>query len=205
MRAILFRLLAALLLAAAPLSANAQDAANDQAALAALIQARAAAIGADDMGALKALMVDGAILVPVDQALIDSPAALDQWHNRNISGSYGLIRSITVTSTLDGPATMLADSVALLRGTDRETYVMKSDEQVTLTARWTATAQRGDDGQWRLASFQSGVNVLDNPILQATKSNTMLYAAGGMVWGLLLGVVVGVFAMRGRRGGAKPA
>lgn len=200
MRVTLFSLLATLMAAIAlPHGAHAQDPAADKAALEALVAARAQAIGADDMAALKALLTDGAILVPIDQTLIDSPQALDRWHDRNISGTYGMIGSIKVESAMDGPPVMLADGVALLRGTDRETYSMKSGETMTLTTRWTATAQRGADGGWKLASFQSGINGLDNPILQAVKSNTLLYAAGGLAWGLALGVIVGLFAGRKRR------
>lgn len=200
--------LALLVLAPLPVSAPAraqkttpQQNNGPETTLRALIAAYDAAVAKADQDALGKILADDFTIIPIDQTVIDSPAALKTWYAHNRTGSYALIQSVILTPEKEAKIDLLGPDHAHLSGITRETYAMTTGDTITFTAPWTAVAGRQKDGQWRLLSHQSGVNVLDNPLLQATKSTTLTYAAGGLAWGVFIGIVVGLMVGRRRRAG----
>ncbi len=55
-----------------------------------------------------------------------------------------------------------------------------------LKSRWTATLVK-ENGQWQLAAYHVSMNVLDNPILAATRTATYLGATAALIIGLVIG------------------
>ena len=83
------------------------------------------------------------------------------------------------------------DTYGIVRGTGNEFYALNDGREYDMKIRWTATVMKDTDGKWRLLTFHSGTDFLENPILNEAK-NSIKYTIGG---GLLAGVLLGCFLM----------
>jgi hypothetical protein len=84
--------------------------------------------------------------------------------------------------------------VAIVGGTAEETVVTGSGKRFEFVSRWLANLIK-EDGAWKLYRFQSTLDPVNNVFVHDTvKSTGLLFGAGGLAIGVLLGL-----AMRGRR------
>lgn len=171
----------------------AEDHAADHAALRTLMSTAATALESRDPARISPLLAEHFILVTEDQVIHgsveDLRRSLDRWYG----GSDPVLRSVTLTPTVDRPAEFLDERSAVASGTVVEHYTMADGRAVDVQARWTSTLVRQDAG-WRIASLQIGVNYLDNPLLAAAVAKCRLMLAlaiGALVLGLVAGWLVG--------------
>ncbi len=71
-------------------------------------------------------------------------------------------------------------------GKSDDTYTFKDGDVRTMTSRWTATLTR-EDGRWKVAALHISANILDNPVVDATKRWIWIAAAIALVIGLIFG------------------
>jgi ketosteroid isomerase-like protein len=133
------------------------------------------------------------------------------WHNAEVSRGRDGVRSY-LTRMLTGPnkivtsysATVNVDELTILYGGGTvgisfgsavEHFKLNDGKTIDLPARWSATLVKEGD-KWLVASLHASDNLFDNPVLAMTKS-TAYWAGGG---GLLLGLIVGSFLSRRRKG-----
>jgi hypothetical protein len=85
---------------------------------------------------------------------------------------------------------------AVVYGHSNDRFVLRGGSVFDAQTHWTATLVK-EEGQWRVASFQTSVSPFENPI-QSRTANIQLYIAAGVgaVVGVLLGFLVGRFSMR---------
>ena len=87
--------------------------------------------------------------------------------------------------------------IGIVRGSGDEDYILSDTRAFPMKTRWTATVIKGTDGKWRILTLHIGTNFLDNPLLSAAEDLAKYFAAGGVVAGLLLALLIGF--VRGKR------
>jgi ketosteroid isomerase-like protein len=139
------------------------------------------------------------------------PNVVVTWHNAEVSRGRDGVRAY-LTRMLTGPnkivtsysATVNVDELTILYGGGTagisfgsavEHFKLNDGKTIDLPARWSATLVKEGD-KWLVASLHASDNLFDNPVLAMTKS-TAYWAGGG---GLLLGLIVGSFLGRRRKG-----
>jgi ketosteroid isomerase-like protein len=175
-----------------------QDArAPDHAALRALRDTVARAIGARDFAALSSVLHKEFVLITVDQQKFKSLPELKAYWEGLFSGSRAPLRSITLQPESDDLTRFLADDVGIAHGTSADTYELAGGDRRVMRVRWTGVVQKVD-GQWKLVSAHVGTSLFDNPVLEAAKRRAMWTAAGALAAGLAIGGVAGVVGGRRR-------
>jgi hypothetical protein len=109
-----------------------------------------------------------------------------------IKGATPIVRKLTTTATLGGPAVFYGDT-AIAFGTTVDRFELTDGLDFTLNANWSTTVVK-TDGQWRVAALHFSTNLFDNALLNAARRLAM-YAAGGA---FLLGIVLTWLVMRKR-------
>lgn len=75
-------------------------------------------------------------------------------------------------------------------GTSLSHYKLTDGSDFAVKNRWTASVVR-KNGKWLLASFHSSANVFDNPLLDLAKRYAKMAAAGAVLLGLVIGLLIG--------------
>src|SRR5258706_14553170 len=69
-----------------------------------------------------------------------------------------------------------------------DTYTLRDGRVIKIHTRWTGTAIN-EDGKWKVLNAHIGLNILDNPILDAVEQLRWVWGAGGILIGLVVGVL----------------
>lgn len=101
----------------------------------------------------------------------------------------------------DEAAQIYVGTFAVARGSTKERYELADGRGFDIDGRWTATAVK-ENGRWTVLAVHSGVNFLDNPVVNAIERHSLTFAAGTAAVGAVIGFLLGFFIRRHR---AKPA
>jgi ketosteroid isomerase-like protein len=187
-----------LLLAAEPAGAQGEEAAREQdhEELRAMMKTVTDAVNGRDPEALIPLLAHPFSITMVDQAHITSIEGLREYFRQRFEGKGSLLESVEIAPKADALTEFLDDKVGVDFGTSTDTYTLKTGRKVVLHSRWTATLLKTADG-WKLSAVHAGVDMLDNPILRASERLQLVWGAGGLIVGLLLGLGWGWVRRRG--------
>jgi Domain of unknown function (DUF4440) len=108
------------------------------------------------------------------------------------------INKLTMEAEADEPAQIYTGTFAVARGSTKEVYELGDGRTFTIPGRWTATTIK-DRGQWKILAVHTGVNFIDNPVINAIEKSTLYFGAGGVALGAVIGFLVGFFVRRKRR------
>lgn len=114
------------------------------------------------------------------------------YYNRMIKGTTPIVRKLTTSATLGGPAVFYGDT-AIAFGTTVDRFELTDGLDFTLNANWSTTIVK-TDGQWRVAALHFSTNLFDNALLNAAR-RLALYTASAA---FLLGMVIMWLVMRKR-------
>lgn len=109
------------------------------------------------------------------------------------------MKKATLAADADELSQIYEGTFAVTRGSTKERYELADGRAFDMKGRWTAVSMK-QDGHWKLLAYHSGVNFLDNPVLQAIESSLIWFAAGGGAAGLALGLLAGWFMWRRKSG-----
>ncbi|TXT38000.1 MAG: hypothetical protein FD135_3222 [Comamonadaceae bacterium] len=101
------------------------------------------------------------------------------------------IKDLSITPEADELSQIYTGTFALTKGATTEHYQMDDGRNFDLKGRWTAVSVKEDDGSWKLLAFHSGVNFLDNPVLDAIEKSVIWVGLVGAGVGLLFGFLGG--------------
>jgi ketosteroid isomerase-like protein len=139
-------------------------------------------------------------LTPITQEVLSSRADIEPYFNKWF-GPGGYLKSLRMKLNADAITELYADNtVGIVRGSGDEDYVLSDTRTFPMKTRWTATVIKDTDGKWRILSLHIGTNFLDNPILSVAEASAKYMAAGGVIAGLLLGLLIGFFWKRSGKG-----
>ena len=130
----------------------------------------------------------------VDQSVVRSMEELDVMLATWFAPETGL-EKVEFAPRADALALLLDGDTAIAGGISDDRYTMRDGRSGVMPTTWSATARRGADGQWRLASLHAGVDPQDNAILDIHhRTFRMLLLVVGLACALialLIGVVLG--------------
>ena len=161
-------ILAALLLTTGVMAANeTKDAREvDHAALRVLMTDTVEAINGQDMDALAACFTDDFVFTTIDQTVLATPEEIKDYYERMLNNEESPISGFSMTPSPDIPTVFLDDQTGFCYGTSDDAYTLRKNKRVIhMTSKWTATVVKVD-GQWKIATAHSGVDVMDNPLIK---------------------------------------
>jgi hypothetical protein len=166
---------------------------EDRQQLRTLLEAMETGINQLDIEALLKLAQPGVIITWQNAEVSRGHEQVRAYYNRMIKSATPIVRKLSTTATLGGPAVFYGDS-AVAYGTMVDRYELADGLDFTLNANWSTTVVKAD-GQWKVAALHFSTNLFDNALLNAAKRFAW-YAAGGA---FLLGIVLTWLVMRMRR------
>mgnify|MGYP006298482361 CR=1 FL=1 len=138
----------------------------DHEALRALKQKVTEAIVAQDADKIVACFAKHFVFTTVDQRVITSKKGVREYYHEMIDGPDAPIAEIAIKAEADDLTRFIDANTGVCVGRSDEAYTLKDGKVFHMKARWTATVVK-EDGQWKIAAAHVGVNVLDNPVLDA--------------------------------------
>lgn len=159
----------------------------------------ASAINSQDNAKLMTVTREQAFIIGINQELVSNKKKVEEYFPKIIGTNYKFER---IGFTIE-PGTMVDMSnngnTAKVYGRGTEKYKLDSIEH-TVATRWSATVVKEGE-HWKIASFHSGVNVVDNAVLKAFEEfGWKIGVAAGLI-GLFIGFVLslGVNAIVNRK------
>lgn len=108
------------------------------------------------------------VFIPIDQSVITSVDEFKKYYQKiKTDNNYGVI-GMRITPSYDIPTVFTGSDTGYCYGIADNTFVLKGGKSVHVKSRWSATFVK-EDGKWKIAMVQSGVDMLDNPMLSAVK------------------------------------
>lgn len=186
-----FLMLVALYAIVADSLVAAQDAdrADDHAALIELREKFTDAMNKRDFEALKPLVTDSLTVISIDNEKVTGLDELSKYWNKLFEGDQSIIMSISVAPVADEKTVFFGDNIGIAQGTSTDKFEFRKAGTRELTTRWTAVVEK-DQGQWKVARIHLSANVMDNPVIDATKAFGNLKMAAGALVGFLLGALL---------------
>lgn len=157
-----------------------------------------------DIDALLAHVDPNVVVTWQNGTVSRGPDAIRAFYKTMLGGDTSVLASISSTLTVDDLSVLQGPDTAIAFGNIHDDMTFKrpiffaGPSSLSLNSRWTATLVR-KAGEWKLASYQAGVNPFSNPVLEmATQAAGRIGAAVGFVIGVLVALLIG-WAMRKRK------
>jgi hypothetical protein len=126
----------------------------------------------------------------INQDLVTNPNELKGYLDKQFTGPGALLKDVKIKPDADIPTVFLEGRIGINRGSSADTYTLKDGRVFTLNTRWTGTAIKEDD-KWKVLNAHIGLNIIDNPILDAMEKLKWIWTGGGLALGLIVGFIVG--------------
>jgi ketosteroid isomerase-like protein len=186
------------LLAGRPLSAQPASQAADQEALRKLKTDVVNAINTRDVQRIDTLLNKPFMSTLITQDSFNDVGRLKAYFDDLFTRRILRINKLTMEAEADEPSQIYTGTFAVARGSTKEVYELGDGRTFTIPGRWTATTIK-NGGQWKILAVHTGVNFIDNPVINAIEKSTSYFAAGGVAVGLVIGFLLGFFVRRKRR------
>jgi len=186
-----FILAISLFLFIAPVASLAQDDphAADRESLLVILGSIEDALNARDMGGALKYLDDNVIITYHDATVTQGPDAAMAYYNRMMEGSAAIVTEFNTVASVGAPAFFHGDT-ATAYGTTVDKYVLAAGLELDLDANWSMTARK-NDGEWKVIALHFSTNLFDNQLLNSANSMNKIMAAGGVVVGILLMLIIG--------------
>ncbi len=157
----------------------------DHAALRALMSDVKASIDSRDTDALAACLARQFVFTAVNQTVLTNAASIAEFYTKMLTGEKSLVKTMTLHPSADILTRFIDDNTGYCYGRSDDVYTLRrTGRTVVMPSRWTAVVVK-EDGKWKIAAVHTGVNFLDNPVLDAR---------GLSLWRkMLLGIGVGKY------------
>jgi ketosteroid isomerase-like protein len=186
------------LLAGRPLLAQPASQAADQEALRKLKTDVVNAINTRDVQRIDTMLHKPFMSTLISQDSFNDVNRLKAYFDDLFTRRFLRINKLTMEAEADEPSQIYTGTFAVARGSTKEVYELGDGRTFTIPGRWTATTIK-DGGQWKILAVHTGVNFIDNPVINAIEKSTLYFAAGGVAVGLVIGFLAGFFVRRKRR------
>lgn len=156
------------------------------------------AVDAQDVDQMISLLTEDIVVTWQNSEVVRGHQGVREFFERAQSASERTFLGYTVPPTPDDLTILYDNRTGISFGSNTGQY-MVAGKQFEMTNRWTATVVK-QGGRWLLASYHVSSNLLDNPVLNATKT-VMLWGIGiAFVAGLALALIgIRLFPRKGTR------
>ena len=168
---------------------------EDHEALRALLKTAAEALNTRNFGTIAPLLHQDFTIITVDNQKLTGLEAFERYWNNLFSGEDAVLERIEVNPEADELTRFLDENTGVSHGTSRDTYHFTNGDVRTMNTRWTAVVQK-QEGPWKLVTVHFSANILDNPVLEATRRQTLNIAGSALIGGLVLGIAITLIARR---------
>jgi ketosteroid isomerase-like protein len=172
-------------------SAFAQESAQDKKdheELRALLKMFTQAFNTRQVDALVPYLHKDFTVTMVNQDLVTTPKELKGYIDKQFNAPGSVLKDVRIQPEPDIPTVFLNGRFGINRGGSTDTYTLKDGRVFVLKTRWTGTAIKDDD-KWKVLNAHIGLNILENPILDAAEKLKWVWGAVGAVLGLVIGVL----------------
>ena len=122
------------------------------------------------------------------------PKGVQAFYERMMKGDKPVVSAIKSKVVIDEFAILHGGDTAIAFGALSDDYTLTGGMAFHLDSRFTATAVKVGD-RWVLASYHASAGLFDNPLLNgakaALKKTGIMAGVGGLVFGSILGLVIG--------------
>jgi ketosteroid isomerase-like protein len=161
----------------------------DHAALRQLRDKAAAAINNLDGKAVTACFAREFAFTTVTQSVLTNEAQVQDYFDRMFKAKDALLVGMKSEPSADILTRFIDENTGICYGSTKDTYTLKSGEEVTMTNRWSATMVK-ENGEWKVAMAQVGTDFMHNPVLDRAAAFAKKLAIGTGAGGLILGVIL---------------
>jgi ketosteroid isomerase-like protein len=133
----------------------------------------------------------------VNQDVVTTPGELKGYIDKQFNAPGSLLKDVKIQPEADILTLFYDGRFGINRGGSTDTYTLKDGREITIKTRWTGTAIQ-EDGKWKVLNAHIGLNILDNPILDAVEKLRWVWGTGGLAIGLVVGVL-GTLLLRRRK------
>ena len=157
------------------------------------------AISKRDFGAASKLLHQPFMATVITQESFTDIAPLKQYYDSLFTRHSPQIKDISIVPEADELSKIMTGTFAFTRGSTAERYVLADGRAFDLKGRWTAASIKEPDGSWRILAIHTGVNFLDNPVINTIEKSLVWIGAACTAFGTALGLLGGWFIWRFRR------
>lgn len=173
------------------LAADADQYADDRAALLKVFREIEASINAQDVDRMVTQMHPAATVTWLNAEVSRGHEEIKAYYNRMVKGPERILDKYTTAATVAAPARFYGNgSVAVADGTTEDDFYPVARGPFHLTGRWTSTSAK-IDGQWKVVALHLSSNVFTNELIAEAKRVAIYTGAGGALAGLLVGWLIG--------------
>ncbi len=133
------------------------------------------------------LVEDHFSITTVDNQRFTSLSDFSAYWQGLFTGKSAILNKIVVRPKADAKTEFLDENLGAVHGTSDDTYHFTDGDVRNMQTRWTAVVQK-DQGVWKIVKIHFSANILNNPVLDYVKSQTLQWGGGGILAGLLVGV-----------------
>ena len=186
---------AAMLASAAAGAAESEQDKKDHEELRGLLKIFTQAFNTRQLDGLIPLLHRNFSVTMVNQDVVTTPQELKGYLDKQFNGPNAPLKDVKTQPEADVLTTFVEGRIGINRGNSTDTYTLKDGRVVTIKTRWTGTAIK-DEGKWKVLNAHIGLNILDNPILDAAEALKYIWGGAGIAIGLLLGILGMLFLRR---------
>jgi len=148
-----------------------------------------AALNDLDSATLVEYLAEGFVLTFADQTVITNLAELDGYVANYFTGDNAPLKSVKFVPEATEKVRFVDSRTGVVYGTSADTYTLADGTNLVFDTHWTATVVK-EDGRWLVQTFHAGVNMLDNPILEATSQGGFMSGVIALIVGLVTGAIL---------------
>lgn len=150
-----------------------------------------AAINKRDFDAVKKVMHEPFMATLITQESFTDVKGLKTYYEQLLTRANPRIKDMSIVPEADELSWIMTGTFAMTRGSTAERYELADGRSFDMKGRWTAVSVRQPDGSWKVLGVHTGVNFLDNPVINAIEQGLIWFSAAAGVVGLLLGGALG--------------
>lgn len=159
---------------------------DEHAALREVLHTVQDAINTQDYDKMLPVISDQSIITPVNQEVLHGKKEVSEYFKRWFGPGRKLAK-LEIEITAEKKTEMIADgNFGLVYGDAVEKYTLQDGRKYDMNVKWTATMAK-EDGAWKIRSYHSGVDFLNNPILSEVKGTIPKVGIGAFLAGLIIG------------------
>ena len=134
----------------------------------------------------------------VNQDVVTTSKDLKGYIDKQFNAPDSPLQDVKIAPEADVLTVLFNGRFGVNRGSSTDTYTLKDGRVFKLQTRWTGTAIH-DEGKWKVLNAHVGLNILDNPILDAQEKLKWVWTIAGTAAGLVVGILGTLLFTRRRR------
>lgn len=155
------------------------------------------AMNARDITSLQEGVTEKVVFTTMNGDVVTGRDALKTYFDKMMGGNKPRVKDVKTHFVVDDLSVLYPGSgdptdmrFAVAYGHSEDEYTLADDTVIKVQPQWSAAMVR-DDRTWKIADFHYSVNMFDNPVVNKLKGTLGMVAAGSLLAGLVIGLLIG--------------